>query len=70
MVDCSNSRMCQGAVLMVIGLVLLLNILGILKETTNLVISIAAGAMILYGFYLCGGFVYIKNVFKRQTEKK
>lgn len=67
MLDCSSSKSCHGIILMLIGCVLLLNTFGILKETTSIVITIASGAMLVYGFLLAEGPQRIKELFKKNT---
>jgi hypothetical protein len=52
---------------MLIGCVLLLNTFGILKETTSIVITIASGAMLVYGFLLADGPQRFKDLFKKNT---
>ena len=68
MLDCSKSKTCHGVILIVVGSILLLNVLGILKETTGLVISAAGIIMLGYGFMLCNGPEHIKKLFKKNTK--
>ena len=68
MFDCSKSQTCHGVILITIGTILLLNVLGVLKETTGLVISLAAIAMLGYDFMLCNGPARIKSLFKKNTK--
>lgn len=65
MLDCASSKSCHGILLIVTGCILLLNTLGILKETTSITITIASAAMMIYGFFLCEGPQRIKQLFKK-----
>lgn len=67
MLDCSSSKSCHGILLIITGCILLLNTLGVLKETTSIAISIASVAMLVYGFFLCDGPQRIKDLFKKDT---
>lgn len=70
MFDCSKSKSCYGITLIVIGSILLLNVLGILKETTNLVLSVAGLALVAYGFILLDGPQHIQKLFKKNSSAK
>ena len=70
MLDCSSSKSCHGLLLIITGCVLLLNTLGILKETTSIAIILASAAMLIYGFLLCDGPQRIKDLFKKDEPSQ
>ena len=59
------SREVKGTLLMVAGLVVLLNTLGIFAQLLKLLVVAGAVYIFLYGLYLSGYYKYIANMVKK-----
>lgn len=60
------SSMMRGIILMSLGLILLLNTLGIVERAFTAILIVVSVCMIVYGFYVSNLYSMIREMFKKQ----
>jgi hypothetical protein len=60
------SRDAKGALLMVAGLVILFNTLGIFAQLLKVLVVLGSLYIFLYGFYLSGYYKYIQHMLNKK----
>lgn len=60
------STLMRGVILMSLGLILLLNTLGIVEKAFTAILIVVSICMIIYGFYISNLYAMVREMFKKQ----